>query len=71
MPELGKTLVIIGCLVAAAGLLLWSGVGRGWIGKLPGDFHFRRGGTDVYFPFASCILLSIILTVVSWILRRR
>lgn len=71
VPEIGKTLFVLGCVIAAAGLVLWSGVGRGWIGRLPGDFHFRRGGTEVYFPVATCILVSVVLTVISWLMRRR
>ena len=68
--EFGRTLVILGCVIAAAGLVLWTGIGRGWIGRLPGDIHFRRGGADVYFPIATCIVASAVLTVVAWLLRR-
>jgi hypothetical protein len=42
VSELGKFLVVIGLLLAVAGVLLWSGVGRGWLGRLPCDFHFTK-----------------------------
>jgi hypothetical protein len=70
MTELGKTLVIIGLLVAVAGALLWSGVGRGWLGRLPGDIHYTKGNTSFYFPIMTSILLSLLLTVLLWLLRK-
>jgi hypothetical protein len=70
MNELGKFLVIAGLLLAGAGGLLWSGVGRGWLGRLPGDIHFAKGNTSFYFPVMTCILISVILTVLLWLLRK-
>jgi len=70
MSELGKFLVIAGLLLAGAGVLLWSGVGRGWLGRLPGDIHFTKGGTSFYFPVMTCILIGVILTVLHWLLRK-
>ncbi len=70
MSELGKVLVVIGCLVAVAGALLWSGAGRGWLGRLPGDFHHSRGNFTFYFPLMTSIVASIVLTVILWLLRK-
>jgi hypothetical protein len=70
MNELGKFLVIAGLLLAGAGGLLWSGVGRGWLGRLPGDIHFAKGNTSFYFPVMTCILISVIITVLLWLLRK-
>jgi ribose/xylose/arabinose/galactoside ABC-type transport system permease subunit len=68
--ELGKLLVIIGLMFALAGLvLLWKGQ-IPWLGKLPGDFHFKQGNFQVYFPLATCILLSLILTAVLYLFRK-
>jgi hypothetical protein len=64
---LGKFLVIIGLLVAGAGLLVMAGVP---IGRLPGDFTIRRGNFTFYFPLATSIIISVILTVVLALLRR-
>jgi hypothetical protein len=70
MIALGKTLFFVGLLVCAIGLLLWSGVGRNWIGRLPGDMHYTRGNFSVYFPLATCLLLSVVLTLLAWLFRR-
>jgi Protein of unknown function (DUF2905) len=71
MPDIGKTLVVLGLAIACIGALVWSGFGRSWFGRLPGDIHARWGNTDVYFPIATCVLVSLALTVLSWILRGR
>jgi uncharacterized membrane protein YidH (DUF202 family) len=70
MNDLGKFLVVAGLLLAGAGVLLWSGVGRAWLGRLPGDIHFTKGNTSFYFPVMTCILISVILTLLLWLLRK-
>lgn len=64
MPELGKLLVVFGLVLAGVGALLWSGVGRNWLGRLPGDIHYSRGNFSFYFPIVTCLLLSIVLTLI-------
>jgi DUF2905 family protein len=63
----GKLLVFIGLIVAGVGFLVLMGVP---IGRLPGDFTFRRGNTTFYFPLATSILASILLTLLLTLLRR-
>ncbi len=70
MPEVGKLLVIIGLLVAITGAVLWSGVGAGWLGRLPGDIRIERGNSALYFPIVTCIVISIVLTVIMSFFRR-
>ena len=70
MNELGKFLVITGVIIAVVGALLWSGVGKGWLGKLPGDIHYSKGNFSFYFPLATSIILSILLTLVLAFFRR-
>ena len=70
MHELGKFLVIIGLLIALAGALLWSGVGKSWLGRLPGDIQYTRGNFSFHFPLVTCLLLSLILTLVLWFFRK-
>jgi Protein of unknown function (DUF2905) len=70
MENFGKVLVIAGIALAIAGALLWSGFGRGWLGRLPGDIHVERGGSGFYFPIVTCILISVILTILFNIFRR-
>lgn len=70
MTELGKILVVVGLAIAAVGLLLWSGLGKGWLGRLPGDIHYTRGNFSFYFPLVTCLLLSLVLTILLWLFRR-
>jgi hypothetical protein len=70
MNEIGKLLVLSGLLMAAVGALLWSGVGRGWLGRLPGDIHYSRGNAHFYFPIVTCLILSALLTLIVWLLRK-
>ena len=70
MPDLGKILVIAGLLIAAIGALLWSGVGRGWLGRLPGDIHYRGDNFSFHFPIVTCLLISAILSLILWLFRK-
>jgi hypothetical protein len=65
---MGRLLIIVGLLVAGAGLLITLGVP---IGRLPGDFTVRRGNFTFYFPLATSILASIVLTVLLMLLTRK
>ena len=64
---MAKSLVILGLLIAGLGLLMMAGVP---LGRLPGDFSVRRGAFTFYFPLASSILVSVVLTGVMYLLRR-
>jgi len=70
VSDFGKFLVVVGLVVTAIGLLLWSGLGRGWLGRLPGDIHYSRANFTLYFPIATCILLSVLLGLILWLFRR-
>jgi uncharacterized protein YybS (DUF2232 family) len=68
--DLGKYLVLVGLLIAAVGVVLWSGFGRTWLGRLPADIHYSRGHFTFYFPVVTCLLISAILTLVLWLLKK-
>ena len=72
MQDVGKLLFIAGIVLALAGAWLWSGRGTGWLGKLPGDISYQNQSGDfrVYFPLATCILLSIVASLLAWFWRR-
>ncbi len=70
MRELGKFVVIIGFVVTLVGILLWSGFFPKWLGRLPGDIRIERGHSAFYFPMVTCILLSILLSLLLSIFRR-
>jgi len=63
-------LFITGLVLAAVGLLLWTGVGKGWLGKLPGDINYTRGNFSFHFPLVTCIILSLLLTLILWLFRK-
>jgi len=70
MQDFGKLLVMLGLLIAAAGAWLWSGRGFGWLGRLPGDISYQSGDFRFYFPVTTCVLVSVVLTLLAWFLRR-
>ena len=69
--DVGKALVALGLLIALAGVVLML-VGRvPWVGRLPGDIHIERGNFSFYFPLATSLLLSVVLTLLLYIVGRR
>ncbi|NIO06792.1 MAG: DUF2905 family protein [Deltaproteobacteria bacterium] len=70
MGEMGKFLIITGILLVILGVVLSLGSKVPWLGQLPGDITLRRGNLTVYFPVATCLLISAILTLVLYFLRR-
>ena len=70
MNEIGKLVFVFGLIVAAVGLVLWTGFGRGWMGRLPGDIQYHKGSFSFYFPIVTCLLLSLLLTFLLWLFRR-
>ena len=71
MTELGKLLLVVGGLIVLIGaVLLFAGRLNLPLGRLPGDFVYRGKNTTFYFPLATSIILSIVLTLVLWLLSR-
>ncbi|MEO7724901.1 MAG: DUF2905 domain-containing protein [Chthoniobacterales bacterium] len=70
MPEVGKALVVFGAVIVLLGLALWSGFGAGWLGRLPGDIRIERGHSAFYFPIVTCIIISIVVSVLLSLFRR-
>lgn len=70
LRELGKTLVIIGIVIAVAGLLLAVGGKLPFrLGRLPGDIAYQGRHGSFYFPVITCLLLSLALTLLFWIVN--
>jgi hypothetical protein len=66
--ELGKGLLILGLVIAAVGAFLLTGAKLPLrLGRLPGDIVYQGRHTTFYFPIVTCIVLSIVLTFVFWI----
>ena len=70
MGGLGRTLILLGLVLVVAGLVVSFSSRIPWLGKLPGDFTFRSGGLTVYIPLATCLLLSLVFSLVSYLFRR-
>jgi hypothetical protein len=70
MRELGRLLALFGTVVTILGLALWSGVGAGWLGRLPGDIRIERGSSTFYFPIVTCLIVSILFSLIMSFFRR-
>ena len=68
--DLGKMLVILGIVIAGIGVLLLVGDKIPWMGRLPGDIMIKREKFTFYFPVVTCIIISIILTLVFSLFRK-
>jgi len=68
--DLGKVLIVLGVVIAGVGVLLIMGDKIPWIGKLPGDIIFRKEKFTFYFPIATCVILSILLTIIFSLFRK-
>jgi len=75
MADVGRTLVFLGLVLVVVGGMLWVGGAIGgkipFPGRLPGDIHVERGNWSFYFPLATSVLLSIVLTLILSFLSRR
>ena len=64
MKSLGMLLLVVGCITAVVGLVLLVAPKIPWLGNLPGDIHYRGKNSEFHFPVVTCIVVSIVLTVV-------
>jgi hypothetical protein len=83
---LGKALIVVGGLLALAGVVFllvekgagsegplseWFGQWLGWFGKLPGDISIKRDGFSLYFPLTTGLLISVVLSLLVYLLSKR
>ncbi|HET6460726.1 MAG TPA: DUF2905 domain-containing protein [Syntrophales bacterium] len=74
MPDFssfGKILIIIGVVIAGLGFLVLLGGKIPWLGRLPGDLYFKGKNFTFYFPLATSIIISIILTIILMFISRK
>ena len=71
VAQFGRVLVLIGAVILGFGILLVLFDRVPFIGRLPGDIHVQRGNWSFYFPLATSLLLSVILTLLFWLIGRR
>jgi formate hydrogenlyase subunit 3/multisubunit Na+/H+ antiporter MnhD subunit len=70
MPEIGRTLIILGIVIIVLGVLFTFGGKIPWLGHLPGDLHLQRGRFSFYFPITTCIVISVVISLVLYLFRR-
>ena len=70
MAPIGKLLIVVGLILVAVGFLLLFSDKIPWLGRLPGDITVKRDNFNFYFPLATCILISIILSLILWFFRK-
>ncbi|HYB92078.1 MAG TPA: DUF2905 domain-containing protein [Candidatus Binataceae bacterium] len=71
MAPLGKALIVLGLVMVLLGTLVWGLGSVPYLGRLPGDIYIRRDNWSLYFPLTTCILLSIVITLLFSFFGRR
>ncbi len=71
LGDIGKALLVLGAMIMLVGAVLLLAGRIPGLGRLPGDIVVRRGNFTFYFPLATSILLSLLLTLVFWLIGRR
>lgn len=70
MPDFGRTLLVIGAVIAAIGALLIVFGKIPWLGRLPGDIFMKRDSFSFFFPLTTCIILSAAISFILWLFRK-
>ncbi|MFZ5449418.1 MAG: DUF2905 domain-containing protein [Thermodesulfobacteriota bacterium] len=70
MSDLGRFLIVVGVILAIVGAVFLLAPKIPWLGRLPGDITYKRGNFSFYFPLGTCILISILLTLIMYLLRK-
>jgi hypothetical protein len=70
MEGVARLLVFTGLVLVAIGALLYASGRFTWLGHLPGDITIRRDGFTLYFPLATCVLISMVISLLLYLFRR-
>ncbi|KAA0895346.1 DUF2905 domain-containing protein [Oryzomonas rubra] len=70
MNGMGRPLIIMGLVLVAAGLVLSFAPRIPWLGRLPGDIAIKREHFSFYFPLATSILISAVISLILWLIRK-
>src|SRR5258708_4556544 len=71
VQDLGRSIVVLGLVIAAVGALLMLMPRMPWLGHLPGDVHIERPGFAVHFPLVTCLVVSAVATIILNLFFRR
>lgn len=69
--SMGKLLIALGLIIAGIGLVVMFAGKIPWLGRLPGDLHFRGERFEFYFPLATSLLVSVVFSLILWFINRR
>jgi len=68
---MGKILILIGIIIVIIGLLMhFTSFNFNWFGRLPGDIRIEKPGFSLYIPWVSMLLLSVVFTLILWVIRK-
>lgn len=71
MPQAGKVIITTGIILVVAGLIIYFAGNRfAWFGHLPGDIRIEKENMRLYFPITTMLLLSIVASVVFWLIKK-
>jgi membrane protein implicated in regulation of membrane protease activity len=70
MGDIGKALMLLGAVLVVLGAALTLAGKLPWFGRLPGDIVVERGPVTFYFPIVTCVIVSVVLSLLLWLLRR-
>ncbi len=71
MAEFGKILIFIGLLLAILGVIFVFGTKLPFVGRLPGDISVERKNYSFYFPVATCIIISVVMSFILWLISKK
>jgi len=71
MAPIGKLLVLTGLILVVIGILVWLSPKIPLLGKLPGDIHYEGKHVRIYFPLATCVVLSVVISLLFFLLSRK
>jgi hypothetical protein len=70
IPSFGKSLIVLGLIIAVIGVIVSFAGKIPWLGRLPGDIYVKRENFSFYFPLATCIIISLVVSFILWLLRK-
>lgn len=70
MNAASKTLIAVGVIFILAGVIWHFSKGQIPLGKLPGDIHIKRGNSEIFIPIMTCLLLSIVFSILAYLMRK-
>ena len=70
MSGLGRSLIILGLVIMLIGIVVSLAGKLPWLGRLPGDISIKRENFSFYFPLATCLLISALISLIMWLFRR-